>query len=144
MLAHLFDRFYIVTKFILPSIGDLNFSTLNYDNTCAYLENKNVCNTESKKHMLDLMTFCKKIEPFVLYYKRLIKSYNNMAHNILENKINLYIFDTRSGSSINRTIIFSVQQAFTRSSTMASSGVRENVHLNTKLELSWKILIFII
>ena len=39
MLAHLFDRFYIVTKFILPSIGDLNFSTLNYDNICTYLEN---------------------------------------------------------------------------------------------------------
>ena len=27
MLAHSFDRFYVVTKFILPSIGDLNFST---------------------------------------------------------------------------------------------------------------------
>ena len=26
MLAHAFDRFYVVTKFILPSIGDLNFS----------------------------------------------------------------------------------------------------------------------
>ena len=90
MLAH-FDRFYMVTKFILPSIGDLNFSTLNYDNTCAYLDNKNVHNTDSKKHMLDLMTFCKKIEPFVLYYKRLIKSYNNMAHNILENEINLIL-----------------------------------------------------
>ena len=25
MLAHLFDRFYVVTKFILPTIGDLNF-----------------------------------------------------------------------------------------------------------------------
>ena len=35
MLAYSFDRFYIVTKFILPSIGDLIFSTLNYDNTCA-------------------------------------------------------------------------------------------------------------
>ena len=35
------------------------------------------------------MTFCKKIEPFVNYYKRLIKSYNNTAHNILENEINL-------------------------------------------------------
>ena len=35
--------------------------------------------------------FCKKIEPFVLYYKRLIKSYNNTAHNILENEINLII-----------------------------------------------------
>ena len=26
MLAHSFDRFYVVTKFILPLIGDLNFS----------------------------------------------------------------------------------------------------------------------
>ena len=47
--------------------------------------------TESKKYMLDLMIFCSKIEPFVLYYKRLIKSYNNMAHNILENEINLIL-----------------------------------------------------
>ena len=65
--AHSFDRFYVVTKFIFPSIGDLNFSTINYDNTCAYLDNKNICDTDSKKHMLDLMMFCKKIEPFVLY-----------------------------------------------------------------------------
>ena len=41
--------------------------------------------------MLDLMTFCKMIEPFVLYYKRLIKSYNNKAHYILENEINLIL-----------------------------------------------------
>ena len=51
MLAHSFDRFYVVTKFILPSIGDLNFSELNYDNTSAYLDNKNVCDTDSKKHV---------------------------------------------------------------------------------------------
>ena len=91
MLAHSFDRFYMITKFMLPSIGDLTFSTLNYDNTCAYLDNRNLCNTESKKHMLDLMTFCKKIEPFVLYYKRLITSYNNTAHNILDREINLML-----------------------------------------------------
>ena len=91
MLAHSFDRFYVVPKFILPSIGDLNFFKLNYDNTCAYLDNKNMCDTESKKHMLDLMMFCKKIETFVLYYKRLIKSYNNTAHNMLENEINLIL-----------------------------------------------------
>ena len=41
--------------------------------------------------MLDLETFCKKIEPFVAYYKRLIKSYNNTAHNILEKEINLLL-----------------------------------------------------
>ena len=32
MLAHSFDRFYMVTKFILPSIEELQFSKLNYDN----------------------------------------------------------------------------------------------------------------
>ena len=83
MLVHTFDRLYMITKFILPSIGDLKFSTLNYDNTYAYLDKRNMCNSNSKKHMLDLMTFCQKIEPFVLYYKRLITSYNNTAHNIL-------------------------------------------------------------
>ena len=88
MLAPSFDRFYMVTKFILPSIGDLNFSTSNYDNTCAYLDNKNMCNTGSKKHKLDLMTFCKKIEPFVLYY---IQHTTNTAHDILENEINVIL-----------------------------------------------------
>ena len=83
MSAHSVDRFYVVTKFNLPAIGDLNFSKLNYDNTCAYLDNKNIQNTE-KRNMLDLIMFCKKIEPFVIYYKRLIKSYNNTAHNILK------------------------------------------------------------
>ena len=88
---HSFHRFYVVTKFILPSMGDLNFSTLNYDNTGAYLDNKNMHNIKPKKYMLDLMTFCKKIDCFELYYKRLIKSYNNTAHHISENEINLIL-----------------------------------------------------
>ena len=50
MLTHSFNRFYMVTKFMLPSIGDLNFSKLNYDNTCAYLDNKNTHSTETRKH----------------------------------------------------------------------------------------------
>ena len=40
MLAYSFDRFYVVTKFNLPSIKDLKFSNLNYDSTWAYLEEK--------------------------------------------------------------------------------------------------------
>ena len=48
MLVHSFDRFYIVTKFILPSKGDLNFSKLNYDDICAYLDNKNIHDTETR------------------------------------------------------------------------------------------------
>ena len=89
MLAHSFDRFYVVTKFILPSIGDLDFSKLNYDNTCTYLDDRNIHNADTKKYLLDLVAFCKKIEPYVTYYKRQIKSYNNTAHNILKNEIDL-------------------------------------------------------
>ena len=91
ILGHSFDRFYVVTKFMLPSLGDLSFSDINYDNTCEYLDNRNAQNTETQKYMLDLKTFCRKIEPFVTYYKRLIKSYNNTAHNILEKEINLLL-----------------------------------------------------
>ena len=91
MLVHSSDRFYVVTKFILPSIGDLKFSKLNYDITCVYMDNKDSQSTETRKYMLDLRTFCKKIEPFVIYYKRLIKACSHTAHNILENEINLIL-----------------------------------------------------
>ena len=77
MLAHLFDRFYVVTKFILPFISDLNFSKLNYHNTCTYLDDKNISNADTKKYLLDILAFYKKIEPYMSYYKNQIKSYNN-------------------------------------------------------------------
>ena len=38
MLVHSFDRFYMVTKFMLPMIGDIKFSKLNFDHTCAYMK----------------------------------------------------------------------------------------------------------
>ena len=58
---------------------------------CAYLDSTNAQNTETRKYMLDLRTFCKKIEPFVVYYKRLIRSNNNTMQNILESEINLFL-----------------------------------------------------
>ena len=42
MLAHSFDRFYVVTKFMLPTIGDLKFSKLDFDYTCAYTQKEYV------------------------------------------------------------------------------------------------------
>ena len=57
MLAHSFDRFYVVTKFILPPIRDLNVSKLNNDNTCTHLDDRNICNADTKKYLLDLLAF---------------------------------------------------------------------------------------
>ena len=48
MFAHSFNRFYVVTKFLLPSVGDLKFSKLNYDNTCTYLGNRITQTTERR------------------------------------------------------------------------------------------------
>ena len=91
MLMYSFDRFYVVTKFILPSAWDLKFSNLNYDGTCAYINEKNSHAAETKKYNLDLLAFCKKIEPYITYYRKQIKSYNDTVHNILEKEINLIL-----------------------------------------------------
>ena len=48
-------------------------------------------NTESRRYMLELKAYCNKIRPFVTYYNKLINSYNNTAHNILEKEIKLLL-----------------------------------------------------
>ena len=50
MLAHSFDRFCVVTKFML---GDSKFSKLDFDYFCAYMENEYTQNTESRRYMLE-------------------------------------------------------------------------------------------
>ena len=52
---------------MLPSIGDLKFSKHNYDNTCTYLVNKNTHSTETRKHMLDLMTLQLQLQLIYFY-----------------------------------------------------------------------------
>ena len=89
MLAHSFDRFYVVTKFMLPMIGDIKFSKLNFDHTCMYMKKEYTPNTDSRKYLTELRTYCNKIKPFVYYYSKLINSYNKTIHNILQNEIRL-------------------------------------------------------
>ena len=52
------------------------------------------------------------------------------------------MYDTRSVFSMNR-INFISTQAFAKSPTLASLGVKENVHTTNKLELCWKILFLV-
>ena len=65
MLAHSFDRFYIVTKFMLPLIGDIKFSRLIFDHSCAYMNKQYAPSMDSRKHLTELKTYCNKIKPFV-------------------------------------------------------------------------------
>ena len=51
VIVYSFDRFYVVTKFILPTVGDLKFSKLDFDEIFAYMDNKYAQNTESRKYI---------------------------------------------------------------------------------------------
>ena len=59
--------------------------------TLACLDDRNISNADTKKYLLDLLAFCKRIEPYVFHYKRQIKFYNNTACNILKNEIDLIL-----------------------------------------------------
>ena len=87
MLMHSFDRFYIMTKFILLLIVDIRFSHLTFDDSCSYMNKEYAPNTDSSKYLKELKTYCNKLKPFVSYYFKLIKSYNNTVYDIIENKI---------------------------------------------------------
>ena len=87
MLAHSFDRFYIIAKFMLPSKGDLKLSNLNFHHSCAYMNKKYTPNTDSSKYLAEFKTYCNEIKLFVSHYSKLIKSYNATVYNILTNEI---------------------------------------------------------
>ena len=87
MLMQSFDRFYIITKFILPSIGDIKFLHLTFDDSCSYMNKEYMPNTDSSKYLKELKRYCHKLKPFISYYSKLIKSYNSTVYDLLENKI---------------------------------------------------------
>ena len=60
------------------------------------MENKFAQNTESRKYMLEFKAFCNKVRPFVTYYDKLIYSYNNTTHNILEKEVKLLVPQVKS------------------------------------------------
>ena len=76
---------------MLPMIGDIKFSKLNFNHTCAYMKKEYTPNTDSRKYLTELKTYCNKVKPIVYYYIKLIHSYNKTTHNILQNEIRLLL-----------------------------------------------------
>ena len=105
MPAHSFDRFYVDTKFILPTISNLKFSTINFDETCYYVKEENGCDHNSKEYISDLRINCNKIVPFRHFYRKQISSYNCTAHNILMNEITLILPNFPKARQERRSVI---------------------------------------
>ena len=63
MLAHSFDRFYIITKFILPMTSDMNFLKFNFKGGCEYMRRRDSGHNHRKeKHISDLIEYCRNIK----------------------------------------------------------------------------------
>ena len=84
MLAHSFDRFYVVAKFKIPKIEVLKLTTIAFDTKCSYLNGTNM-------YINRVLVYCKKIVPYIKFYKRQIAYYNRTAYRILENEIGLIL-----------------------------------------------------
>ena len=62
-LANSFDRFYVLTKCILPTASDINFSKFNFKDNCEYLRKRGKGhNHRIEKCILDLIDYCRKIK----------------------------------------------------------------------------------
>ena len=84
MLAHSFVSFYVVTKFEMPKVEDLKLTTFTFDFACGYLMSDKIFMQKYLKH-------CQRKVPYVRLYQKQVQYYNQMAYNILQNKINLIL-----------------------------------------------------
>ena len=108
MLSHSFDRFYVVTKFEIPKRKDLRLTTFSFDLTCKHL---NISN----HYMNRYIEHCKRITPYVKFYKKQIEYYNHTAYRILQNEIGLILPTFTNDKRQKRGIIATVLGSITSS-----------------------------
>ena len=84
MLIHSFDRFYIVTKYKIPKVEHLQLTTFTFDLMCNHL-------TISKSPLLQYVKHCRRIAPYVKFYKQQIDYYNRTAYELFQNEIGLIL-----------------------------------------------------
>ena len=85
MLTHSFDRFYVVAKYKIPKVENLKFTTFSFDLMCNHL------NISKKSYLLRYIRHCRRIAPYVKFYKQQIDYYNRTTYNILQNEIGLIL-----------------------------------------------------
>ena len=100
MLAHSFDRFYVVTKFEMPKIEDLKLTTFTFDLASSHL-------VSDKTFMQKYLKHCQRIVPYVRFYQKQIEYYNWTACNILQHEISL-ILPTFTGSNRKKRFLSAV------------------------------------
>ena len=126
MLGHSFDRFYVVTKFILPMLDGLKLSPAKYNKECNYLHSLDDQNNDQvKENIKDLLSYCAKLRPYMAFYKMQIKACNKTTHHILKNKVDLILPKFPEGQKSKRGIFSAVISGFVG---LAFKGVLSFLH----------------
>ena len=125
MLVHSFERFYVVTKFILPTVNDLKFSMINFNGTCNYLQEKDGCSVNTKQFISYVIVYYRNIVPFMHYHIEQISSFNSTAHNILTNEILLILPKLPKIRKEKRGIIISLISGYI---VLAFEGISSFLH----------------
>ena len=94
MLAHSFDRFYVVTRIEIPKVLDLSLTMFQFDyrlqSLCTNLEKDTKFKVPSTiKDMFKV--YCKNIIPYMYLYKHQLEYYEKTVYNILEKDIGLIL-----------------------------------------------------
>ena len=113
MLAHPYDRFYVVTKFILPTMHDIKLSPIKYDKECNYLNNlDNKDNDQMKENIRHLLSYCAKLRPFMSFYKMQINAHYKTAYHILKNEVDLILPKFPEGRKSKRGMFSAIISGF--------------------------------
>ena len=124
-ISHSFDRFYVVTKFELPKVQDLQFTTIPYDKNCEHVEDAKSKEGLSLDLIKEIKTYCIKIAPYIQYYKNQIEYYNHTATDIMTNEIALMLPTFNRNERQKRGIITSLITGFIG---LAYEGISSFLH----------------
>ena len=65
MISHSSYRFYVVTKFILPSINDLKLSPIHFNSESSYFNADLSKHQNTAQYISNLKIYCRRIIPFI-------------------------------------------------------------------------------
>ena len=93
MLAHSFDRFYVVTRIEIPKVSDLNLTVFQFDYNCshvAHIEKDTKFKIPSTiKDMFKV--YYRNLIPYMYLYKHQVEYYEKTVYNILEKDIGMIL-----------------------------------------------------
>ena len=93
MLAHSFDRFYVVTRIEIPKLSDLNLTVFQFDYNCTHVKN---IEKDTRFKVPDMIRdmfniYCRNIIPYMYLYEHQVEYYEKTVYNILEKDIGMIL-----------------------------------------------------